>query len=625
MTDHGLRTRTAGLMATVLAGKMPRLALAGTLLSLVACNRVEPQKTGDDTNAASSAAVADGTSADLLAAEDSKGSKPVTADVDSLSPQTAAGSRDNSQILPPIGQAVTSTNATQGASSAARPLVSSEASPPSAGSSDRANQAGVHIEMTTPSLPNGGADTSSQKVNEAISKQVSEREFMKLAIPESNRPADLLQFFGQCDKAIQDLTITAHTQQMGDNEFHEHAKRLSQMKLDASERMLSLSGLTSEQQKLGTSARVESLSHLTSLGDVAAATKLQTLAEELSKSSDRQLAHQGKLVLLGFRLNQLLEGQVKDPQTLLTDMSGLFETQDDRGLVEMMALQRCAEVLSQLGYSDESKKVLDLIVKEYRNVPDPELSMRAWALETNGSPAMIAFNEAVQATLSGSEKDTARVARASSELLQAFPSVNTLWHVTRLLIPLEFSGNVPAASEVAKVVGNARSQLPSGPLSPEIDNFLDCHQRRLAIRGKPLELKELASFDGRPFDWASYRGKVVLVCFWASWEFNSLEEIKRLTTLRQQIPSKDFEILAINLDDTNMSGAEQMVREANYPWTTVRSNNPAASGFATTVAKELGVNAVPFVLLVDREGRVAAIHARGEKTVDMITELLSKG
>ena len=137
-------------------------------------------------------------------------------------------------------------------------------------------------------------------------------------------------------------------------------------------------------------------------------------------------------------------------------------------------------------------------------------------------------------------------------------------------------------------------------------------------------LEELVAFDGKPFDWSSYRGKVVLVCFWASWEINSLEEMRRLKELRQEIPNADFEIVAINLDDANMSSAEQMVARQAYPFQNVRSSNSDASGFSARAAVTLGVNAVPFVMLVDRSGTVAAIHVRGEKSSAMINELLTK-
>jgi peroxiredoxin len=363
---------------------------------------------------------------------------------------------------------------------------------------------------------------------------------------------------------------------------------------------------------------------LTGSGDVQAAQRLKTLAERLVLSQDRELAHQGRLVLLGFRLNQLQEGQISDPQILLTDMDQLFVTPEDRGLVEFMALERCAGVLRLLGYEKESLQVTQRLIQEFRIAPNPELTMRAWLVETEGTSQLIAFNEALNAALTGNDKDPASIAKASAELISAFPSVNTLWHIARHTINLEFSGNVSAASEVAKVIATARPKLPSGPLTAEIDTLLNCHALRLATRGELLTLEELATFDGRAFDWSSYRGKVVLVCFWTSLDMHSLEEINRLRALFQDVGSPQFDIVAINLDDVNLSNAQQMVSRQNYPWQTLRSSNPNATGFSTKVAKALGVNAVPFVMLVDRTGRVKAIHARGEKTAAMIRELLAE-
>jgi hypothetical protein len=54
----------------------------------------------------------------------------------------------------------------------------------------------------------------------------------------------------------------------------------------------------------------------------------------------------------------------------------------------------------------------------------------------------------------------------------------------------------------------------------------------------------------------------------------------------------------------------------------VRSSNPQAQGYSTPAAKSLGVNAVPFELLVARDGRVVAIQTLGEKGLAMILELL---
>ncbi len=116
--------------------------------------------------------------------------------------------------------------------------------------------------------------------------------------------------------------------------FLEKAKRLSSMKLAAGERLYADTASSVAQRKTAIAAQVESLSQLTGLGDVEAAQKLLQVAGQLSQSPDPQLAHQGRLVLVGFRLNQLVEGQIKDPQVILDDVNAILDKSEFRGLVE---------------------------------------------------------------------------------------------------------------------------------------------------------------------------------------------------------------------------------------------------------------------------------------------------
>ncbi len=97
----------------------------------------------------------------------------------------------------------------------------------------------------------------------------------------------------------------------------------------------------------------------------------------------------------------------------------------------------------------------------------------------------------------------------------------------------------------------------------------------------------------------------------------------KLRQLKDEIANKDFDIVGINIDDTlYMSNAEQMVMRQGYNWRNVRSANSNAVGFATLAARTLGVNALPFMFLVDRAGNVRAIHTRSSTSGNMIRELL---
>ncbi len=246
---------------------------------------------------------------------------------------------------------------------------------------------------------------------------------MKLVLPNAAlAPDQLLAFLVECDRAVQDLAMTRQANQINEPKFLEQAKRLSGLKLQASERLFSEATATVAQKKTAVAAQVESLSQLTGLGDIEAAQKLLRVADSLTKSNDAQLAHQGRLVLMGFRLNQLVEGQIKDPQAILDDVNGILDKSEYRGLVELLALQQSLGVLNQLGYAEQARQVQQRIVKEFRNSPVQDLAMRSWMIEVGNSPELKAAFEAIQQTLSGQETDPTKVAQAATAFVNAYPS-----------------------------------------------------------------------------------------------------------------------------------------------------------------------------------------------------------
>jgi thiol-disulfide isomerase/thioredoxin len=138
----------------------------------------------------------------------------------------------------------------------------------------------------------------------------------------------------------------------------------------------------------------------------------------------------------------------------------------------------------------------------------------------------------------------------------------------------------------------------------------------LELVGKTLELSGSTAL-GPPLDWASYRGKVVLVDFWATWCGPCLREMPRLKAIYSQFREQGFDVVGISLD-RDVDAVDKFLQEHEIAWTNVLGEE------TQQLAKKYGVRGIPTMMLVDREGKVIAIAHQVEKLEDKIKEAIEK-
>lgn len=119
---------------------------------------------------------------------------------------------------------------------------------------------------------------------------------------------------------------------------------------------------------------------------------------------------------------------------------------------------------------------------------------------------------------------------------------------------------------------------------------------QLARHGKELEL-EFTDLDGRQVRLADYRGKVVMIDFWATWCVPCLQALPDLKQLYADLHGQGFEILGISFDEEDEALKEFLVRQ-KMTWPQHRGGLPEDN----VLGQQLDIATWPTVWLVDKRG-----------------------
>jgi len=176
----------------------------------------------------------------------------------------------------------------------------------------------------------------------------------------------------------------------------------------------------------------------------------------------------------------------------------------------------------------------------------------------------------------------------------------------------------PASPELADKVQDIAASMKTQAAQQMKDQLAEAKKLR-SLENKPLTIAGVRD-NGNQLSTADWKGKVILVDFWATWCGPCRAELPRVKKAYADFHDKGLEVLGVSCDNDANDLAQFLKTNPDMPWPQLFD---AKTPGWHPLAKSYGINGIPTMFLIDKKGIVRSVTAR-ENFEDEIPKLLAE-